>query len=620
MKFGLISIAIFYSITASANSAKNLVKLYTAASNMELKSHILRRAEKSVDSGVYEDYKPWIETISKIHKTHDPIKLFEMCNNFVKKNFLVNNSRTYCYKKFFYNSSRRRVDISKFPILKTNLLSLDRKSLTQIRKYSLRRRSLYVWLKSLISTEYIDANRTPSTRTLKKFPSKEIRKHAQNKISSAKLNRKSYLIFKKKINLCRDSKSDRMNCTREILNAYSPNIGKSKKSLFIFAKDLTQDGFYDESREVMGYLVKKSPKNEEYLFSYLWNFIEEKKYKNAYRFLSLQNNLHRNYKKINSSKLRYWIAFTLKELNDSKSKDIFKSILKDSTVSFYSIAASKILKLNKKRSRSLANTKEGILYSNKPINKNISNMNQRINEFEEIKASKFTQFEISNIFKLKSRSEISNASYLISRTLNKKKYYLDSFRILHVSIEKDYLEPNSQVLDLLFPLAYKSNVTKKNKEIDPLLSLSLIRQESGFNHYAKSSVGARGLMQLMYKTAKRFKTKLKKRDLYKPNLNIRLGTKYLEKLHKKYDKNLVYTLAAYNAGESRVKRWKKNLFNDDSILHNIERIPYKETRKYVKLIFRNLFFYKAIYQNKIDSSDMNTIFDIKLGYSKLAKH
>ena len=93
----------------------------------------------------------------------------------------------------------------------------------------------------------------------------------------------------------------------------------------------------------------------------------------------------------------------------------------------------------------------------------------------------------------------------------------------------------------------------------------------------------------------------------------------MENLLKRHDNNLVFSLASYNAGESRVNRWKEDLLTDDSILFNIERIPFRETRKYVKLIFRNIFFYKMLKESKAvklaDSKQHNQIFDVYLGFN-----
>jgi soluble lytic murein transglycosylase len=88
---------------------------------------------------------------------------------------------------------------------------------------------------------------------------------------------------------------------------------------------------------------------------------------------------------------------------------------------------------------------------------------------------------------------------------------------------------------------------------------------------------------------------------------------------KRYDGNLVYVLASYNAGEARVERWKLTHFKTDSMLNTIESIPFLETRNYVKLIFRNIFFYKILHgPNKelANHQDLNRIYDVNLGFKR----
>src|SRR5690606_28157815 len=161
---------------------------------------------------------------------------------------------------------------------------------------------------------------------------------------------------------------------------------------------------------------------------------------------------------------------------------------------------------------------------------------------------------------------------------------------------------------------WESIVSNKNN-IDPILAISLIRQESGFNPEARSRVGATGLMQLMPNTAKRFNRRVTIKRLEDPFLNINIGTKYFSNLLKRYDTNVVHSLAAYNAGERRVDRWQDEYFTQDTALHNIEEIPFLETRKYVKLIFRNVFFYKFLEEPaKVASSEnLNLLFAEYLG-------
>jgi soluble lytic murein transglycosylase len=79
-----------------------------------------------------------------------------------------------------------------------------------------------------------------------------------------------------------------------------------------------------------------------------------------------------------------------------------------------------------------------------------------------------------------------------------------------------------------------------------------------------------------------------------PEYNIKLGTKHFRELLKAHDGNVVYSVAAYNAGAAAVERWRKNFrgLRQDEF---IESIPYQETRDYVKKVYAGAAAYRQLY-------------------------
>ncbi len=104
-------------------------------------------------------------------------------------------------------------------------------------------------------------------------------------------------------------------------------------------------------------------------------------------------------------------------------------------------------------------------------------------------------------------------------------------------------------------------------------------------------------MQLMYSTAEEVAQKidveLTESNIYEPDININIGTKYISILIQKYG-NINLALAAYNAGSGNVDNWvNEGTLKKDGT--NIENIPYLETNNYVRKILRDYEIYKEIY-------------------------
>jgi soluble lytic murein transglycosylase len=153
---------------------------------------------------------------------------------------------------------------------------------------------------------------------------------------------------------------------------------------------------------------------------------------------------------------------------------------------------------------------------------------------------------------------------------------------------------------LIYPVAARDTIVAEARRagLDPALVAGLIRQESNFNPGAISAAGARGLMQVMPAVGKSIApaagiTSWNPSLLYDPGINIEIGVRHLAPLLKSQP-NIARSLAAYNAGGSRVARWSTKRGADDPEIFT-ERIPFSETRDYVKSVLRNREFYRVLY-------------------------
>ncbi len=132
--------------------------------------------------------------------------------------------------------------------------------------------------------------------------------------------------------------------------------------------------------------------------------------------------------------------------------------------------------------------------------------------------------------------------------------------------------------------------------LDEAWVYGLMRQESRFIDYARSGVGAQGLMQIMPATAKWISRQLglgknAHNNVGKPETNIRFGTYYLKHIFNSLSQSPVLATAGYNAGPGRARRWQAEVPLEGAIY--VENIPFLETREYVKKVLANAMFYRT---------------------------
>lgn len=154
----------------------------------------------------------------------------------------------------------------------------------------------------------------------------------------------------------------------------------------------------------------------------------------------------------------------------------------------------------------------------------------------------------------------------------------------------------------LYPYDYQDTINfyADRYEVDRNLVASVILAESKFRQDATSVHGARGLMQIMPETGSWIATQIEDDSfsvdkLYNVNMNIKYGTWYLSELQTEFEGNEVLALAAYNAGRENVYEWMEK-YHWDINFKDYTKIPFPETREYVKRVLENKKHYNKLYK------------------------
>lgn len=176
------------------------------------------------------------------------------------------------------------------------------------------------------------------------------------------------------------------------------------------------------------------------------------------------------------------------------------------------------------------------------------------------------------------------------------------FSAMHIApayAQMEFSDLPKEVWDFLYPHAYWQLIEGQARlnHLDPYLVMGLVRQESAFSAHALSSANARGLMQVLPETAansnRPSRTRLAGRRLYDPAYNVRVGCTYLASLMKDFDNRPELAMAAYHAGDFRVRDWLSKFSSRDPGRF-LESIPIPSTRAYVELVLRDAEVYRQL--------------------------
>ncbi|MBC7691175.1 MAG: transglycosylase SLT domain-containing protein [Methylotenera sp.] len=288
---------------------------------------------------------------------------------------------------------------------------------------------------------------------------------------------------------------------------------------------------------------------------------------------------------------KYWLARSYqKEKNTEQAKKLLSEIYRDSPLTYYGLLSSLELgtPIAKRFSAEVPEVAEIDPYVT-PVEA------IRLRRAQKLIAADLGEFATLDLKELKARDSATNEYLLYLAALNSEAgNHVGAFGLLSELIARGYEGIYSSFgLKLVFPVVQQELIKKNSAaiDLDPILALSLMKQESAFDAIVHSSSGASGLMQLMPTTAVDTEPTVKRSLLLDPDTNIRVGTKYLKKMLNRYDGNVAMALAAYNAGPGAVDRWIREGKAKLGLLEFIEAIPFKETREYVGSILRNYYWY-----------------------------
>ncbi|MBN2695097.1 lytic transglycosylase domain-containing protein [bacterium] len=373
-------------------------------------------------------------------------------------------------------------------------------------------------------------------------------------------------------------------------------------------------GEFEKKYTILDQYLKESyfSKRGYYLNNAYWYHYKNKKYKKAISFIDeylklsdesddLRDGMRARYYRIKSN-------FFLKNYQLVVEETI--ELISEDPLNYYSYLSYLILKDNPKEF-----SKELLLKSIKAVNKTRKSAdltlfygNSKILKiYELIKLQLFDlgKAETFNFLKVAKTDIEYLSSALFFEELNlyrssRNVYFRELRKLSFFKSYKDFIT----FWQSFYPKKYNNDVTNASKKYNVPTSFiwGIMREESAYNPFAKSVSDAYGLMQLLYSTAQETADRINMRlgsynDLYKPEINIPLGTKYLSVLLNMFSNNFYYTAASYNGGATNVKRWISSAPENQDIYDFSEDIPFEETNRYIYKVIGSYHTYQLLYEN-----------------------
>ncbi len=156
-----------------------------------------------------------------------------------------------------------------------------------------------------------------------------------------------------------------------------------------------------------------------------------------------------------------------------------------------------------------------------------------------------------------------------------------------------------------YPIVFRGELLQSARkfDVDPRFLLAIMKQESSFRANAKSPAGARGLLQLVFDTAIKYRNTagyndLQPDDLYSPAANIAVGTAYIAELKRQFNGMYEAIAASYNGGEDNAERWLARSKPKEPGIFTSE-VGFAESKAYVFKVMNNYRVYRQLYDENL---------------------
>lgn len=397
--------------------------------------------------------------------------------------------------------------------------------------------------------------------------------------------------------------------------AYQKYEGQSQasKALYIAGKSALYIGDNSLAKKHLRNLTEKysgSEETEEALFLLGLHHIRQGEYSEAAGELERLLALSQNQKWIYRGLHWYWRA--LQKFNKEKSVEAAQRLESEFPLTYYGLRARAELNGNRLswQQTTGAVSEEFWLSSSENLAWERYQILLKAGWFEEAQA------ELQGL----PESHSPAAKVVIARLWGLALNHFKAIKLVNEAWDEAPELRSRSLIEMIFPKEFHHFVVSEVKggTISPNLVYALIRQESSFRPEAMSHAGARGLMQLMLPTAQDMLSNAEKKsfgpeDLLRPDLNIRLGVRYLERLSRAFDGHLPITLAAYNAGIGRMRKWMASRSETKDLLSQkssdpfselwVDELPWDETSDYVKSVLRNYLIYQMLESGELALKD-----------------